>query len=386
MINEEMYEEEDDDLPHHYRRLTAHLQTGSADFNQRLSAYLTNHVAMRSALDQAVRDSYATQAAQHAAQSQNPYLNPNGMPNPQMGYPPHMFGNGPPPPYMIPNMMPMTNAMQKHSPYLIPQPPPDPYIQQQQREFQNFNAQPRIPPSHHHSHGRSASVVHDRQSAFNPNSPVITKPESRRMSMPMAIKSESPALKSIEQPNTPISMPSLTPQLAHQERAQLPKFESSESLRSPEISHDQPYLPPYTVQPCGNDINPFATATPQGDGLYDPNLDFSNDPLMGMFMAGSEAFGTSFDTTMHNSYSGPPLAKLGTNAKPHHDGLNSTLGGGIAPAQLDAGALRGAFEFAPGLGESLKAAGAASATETPGMGPDKWNEWIEPAEWDGAAQ
>jgi hypothetical protein len=56
-----MYEEEDDDLPSQYRRLTAHLQTGSSDFNRRLAAYLTNHVAMRSAVDQAITASYAQQ-------------------------------------------------------------------------------------------------------------------------------------------------------------------------------------------------------------------------------------------------------------------------------------------------------------------------------------
>src|SRR3984957_20785659 len=50
VINEEMYEEEDDDLPLQYRRLTAHLQTNSVDFNRRLEAYLTNQVAMRSAM------------------------------------------------------------------------------------------------------------------------------------------------------------------------------------------------------------------------------------------------------------------------------------------------------------------------------------------------
>lgn len=61
MINEEMYEEEDDDLPLQYRRLTAHLQTGSADFNRRLAAYLTNQVAMRSAMEQMVNNQYPPQ-------------------------------------------------------------------------------------------------------------------------------------------------------------------------------------------------------------------------------------------------------------------------------------------------------------------------------------
>lgn len=61
VINEEMYEEEDDDLPMQYRRLTAHLQTGSADFNRRLAAYLTNQVAMRSAVEQMANGTYGQQ-------------------------------------------------------------------------------------------------------------------------------------------------------------------------------------------------------------------------------------------------------------------------------------------------------------------------------------
>src|SRR3954452_1458488 len=56
VINEEMYEEEDDDLPMQYRRLTAHLQTTNVDFDRRLAAYLTNHVAMRTALGNVVTD------------------------------------------------------------------------------------------------------------------------------------------------------------------------------------------------------------------------------------------------------------------------------------------------------------------------------------------
>lgn len=72
MINEEMYEEEDDDLPFQYRRLTAHLQTGSSEFNRRLAAYLTNQVAMRSAMEQMVNNSYPQQ---YPGQFQHPQQN-----------------------------------------------------------------------------------------------------------------------------------------------------------------------------------------------------------------------------------------------------------------------------------------------------------------------
>lgn len=45
---EEMYEEEDDDMPRSYRALAAHLQTGSPDLNYRVNAFLANRVAMAS--------------------------------------------------------------------------------------------------------------------------------------------------------------------------------------------------------------------------------------------------------------------------------------------------------------------------------------------------
>ena len=46
VIKEEMYEEEDDDLPRSYRLLGPHMQTGSSEMNSRLEAFLTNKIAM----------------------------------------------------------------------------------------------------------------------------------------------------------------------------------------------------------------------------------------------------------------------------------------------------------------------------------------------------
>ncbi|ETN37836.1 uncharacterized protein HMPREF1541_07459 [Cyphellophora europaea CBS 101466] len=92
VINEEMYEEEDDDLPLQYRRLTAHLQTGSADFNRRLAAYLTNQVAMRSAMEQMVNNPYPSQYGnpQYPQTPQNmfqsPMLNHNMAQSPAQSY------------------------------------------------------------------------------------------------------------------------------------------------------------------------------------------------------------------------------------------------------------------------------------------------------------
>ncbi|KJZ77159.1 hypothetical protein HIM_03480 [Hirsutella minnesotensis 3608] len=50
VMKEEMYEEEDDDLPRSYRLLGSHMQTDSPEFNSRVEAYLSNRVAMSALL------------------------------------------------------------------------------------------------------------------------------------------------------------------------------------------------------------------------------------------------------------------------------------------------------------------------------------------------
>jgi len=219
------------------------------------------------------------------------------------------------------------------------------------------------------SQGRSASVLQDKKSAFDAKSPTV-KPEGRRMSKPVAIKSESPA--SIE-PNTPVSMPSLTPQPTHQDLPEVPKLDPSKSLRPPE--HGQAYLPQYTMAAFGNDFNPFAPAPPHG--FYDnpspnPPLEFGSDPLMSMSMAGGEAFGAPFDNVLHNPYSEAPREKLGVDVKGQ---MEETLSGGVVPSQLDLSS----FEYNPGAGESLKAGSVART-------PEKWSEWIEPERWERTVQ
>ncbi|RKF74368.1 hypothetical protein GcM1_240150 [Golovinomyces cichoracearum] len=72
--NEEMYEEEDDDLPLQYRHLTAGFQTSSPEFNRRFAAYLTTHVAIRTALEQSIIQSYQQQEHQQAGLTSQPEL------------------------------------------------------------------------------------------------------------------------------------------------------------------------------------------------------------------------------------------------------------------------------------------------------------------------
>ncbi|KAK1051667.1 hypothetical protein LTR74_016740 [Friedmanniomyces endolithicus] len=87
VVNEEMYEEEDDDLPMQYRRLTAHLQTQNADFTQRFQAYLVNHVAIRQPVGQTAVDGMQMNNQQFHPNAQ--YSNPGftQLPQQQPEYP-----------------------------------------------------------------------------------------------------------------------------------------------------------------------------------------------------------------------------------------------------------------------------------------------------------
>ncbi|KAI0189507.1 hypothetical protein EV127DRAFT_104076 [Xylaria flabelliformis] len=46
VLKEEMYEEMEDEIPRHYKYLTAHLETGSPEMNRRLTAFVTSQTAM----------------------------------------------------------------------------------------------------------------------------------------------------------------------------------------------------------------------------------------------------------------------------------------------------------------------------------------------------
>lgn len=284
VVNEEMYEEEDDDLPMQYRRLTAHLQTGSADFNRRLAAYLTNHVAMRSALDQAITNTYAQQYpnAPHFAHNQSMFTSPMG-----------------------PQSMPMPSPQTyRQSPYPTPGPA-------------GFRPQP---------HARSASLAAPQDLAgYGPNSSHASPVEAsgpldhRRMSMPPAVGSAS----------SPTS--TRTPQsLQNPQRDSTPVPAASPFHLTRQVLPPQPPVPlqsSYGLSGLGPDFSsPFTTSLPmESQLLLGPALD-PNDPLTSMLMAGN-------DGLMPSYFNFGPTASMSKqrNYHPSYDGLSATL----APSALD---------------------------------------------------
>ena len=305
MINEEMYEEEDDELPIQYRRLTAHLQTGSADFNRRLSAYLTNHVAMRSALDQAITSSYAQQypnAPQFAHNHQSMY----------------------PSPFMTHDMP------QQQSPQQYVQSP--------------YNMATGTPSYRSVQHFRSASIPgpHDTPAYTQPAatpSPVQApiQVEQRRMSMPAKSSSPPGAAQTpqIQQSRPKVQQPS--PSYTGQNPVS-PTYAANPDAKSPgqmQAPPQPPSQPQAQVQPQpqqrpwanlpGYDLGPLTTSLPTETQFMLGGLWGSPDPLTTMFMAGSESF-------MQPYYNSTPASvSKQQNFHSSYDGMSATL----APSALD---------------------------------------------------
>ncbi|KAL8937145.1 MAG: hypothetical protein Q9216_004574 [Gyalolechia sp. 2 TL-2023] len=276
VVNEEMYEEEDDDLPVQYRRLTAHLQTGSADFNRRLSAYLTNHVAMRSALDQAITNSYAQQY-------------PNA---------PQFAHNQPgiyPSPLMPSNMTPAQS--------------PHPYMQ------------PSFPSTNFHPSSTRPVQAADSHSPTNYiQSPSSSSPVNATNPRRASAQSKSASPVAIRTPQSmharpPVSQPSL-PYQVKQEPAPLQVSVSSQPQQIP---------PTPTSLYSPEDYGPLsATLPPESQILLGPALR-PGDPMTSTLMGSNENF-------MQSYWGHPPTSGTKSrNFHPSYDGMSATL----APSALD---------------------------------------------------
>ena len=404
VVNEEMYEEEDDDLPQQYRRLTAHLQTGSADFNRRLAAYLTNHVAMRSALDQAITNSYAQQypnAPQFAHNNQTIFSSPF-MPH---GMPPAM-----------PSQM-----QQMPQPQRMPQPSSQPYRQ-------SPYPLPGTPGYRPHAHKLSTSVSKTLDLPGYPQgSPVDSNSQSdnRRMSMPSS--SMSPITPAT--PHTPLSLqhPQLTAAPKRSSYSSEPDGSTSHSMAPPSASSatQQPQQTRPSSQPIPQpaphpmtqsmptsmaqynppnyypDSGPFSMSLPAESQMLLGNTLDPNDPLTSMFMAGSENFAQPFFTyNSFNSLGSSNMVLKDPNFHPSYDGMSATL----APSALDMSPLHrelnepvsGTTEstnitsFNPnydavfgdykGVGFVHPGSSAGSGTVTPGV-DGSWDAFINDNSW-----
>jgi hypothetical protein len=278
-----MYEE-DDDLPSQYRRLTAHLQTNSTAFNQRLAAYLTGQIGVRSAVDQYLNNSYT-----------HPFPSAQQFSHPQ-------------PIYQNPGM-----AQQFHQQMMQQSNSPNSMYRQAPYPMHNLHQRASA------MHRRSVSIANPQITSNKTQSPALPEEEKRRMSLASApVTSGSPDL-----PRTPISNTSNTP-------TTIPTTpQTSFSQQQP----SQTFQAQYNTSNFNPDLSLFTTALPaESQMLLGSALD-PRDPMTNMFMAGSQYMSNSyyqFDSTLPPTYSvGKDVS--GGQLYPSFDGLNATL----APSELE---------------------------------------------------
>ncbi|EPE26967.1 hypothetical protein GLAREA_02881 [Glarea lozoyensis ATCC 20868] len=344
VVNEEMYEEEDDDLPGQYRRLTAHLQTPSADFNRKLSAYLTTNISMRAAVEQAVFNSYAQQQQQNG-----------GMP--QFGnsmYPSPMIAHQAQQQLQSPISPSMRSPSFRQAPY-----PPRPQQQQQQQMQANQLAQ---------SHQRSATLanIHDVSANARP-SPIVTDTE-RRQSLPVIAAARSPV-----ETRSPLSATATTPK----ERPSFPpgSFTQSNIQKGQNtFSMQQPFEMNSFPTNTGVNYGPMNTAmTGDAQGFLGSSMN-PNDQMSNMMMVGNTSVTPNF-FGFEQQASSTGLGKYQTH--PTQSGLHSTL----APSDLDANPpLENDFLQSNSFFDD--ALNAGSNGQTPVLTPgDPWESYVNFDDW-----
>ena len=288
-----MYEEEDDDLPLQYLRLTAHLQTGSADFNRRLAAYLTNHVAMRSALDQAINDSYAQQFPNAPTYAHN---QASMFPSPIMTHGLSMAAPGSVP-LSAPPRSSQFNHQHRQVPYPSPGAPGYRQNQQQQQQQHQRSASLMSPhPTPEASSGHSVGATEVQEQSFS----------NRRMSMPAAAAST---------PGTP---------LVPQTETAIASSKSSPSVKVSSIAKDDvqitqqamvpPNRPASVQQTC---MSPLTMSLPQdSQQLLWPALN-TGDPFASLLMSNG--------SNLHSGYFDTSYMSKDAQFYSSVDGMNATL-------------------------------------------------------------
>lgn len=262
-----------------YRRLTAHLQTGSADFNRRLSAYLTNHVAMRSALDQAISNSYAQQ-----------YPNAPQFAHNQPGMYPSPF-----------NTQGMTPAQSPQS-YMQP-------------HFQSANPVSFRPPS-----VRPVSTAGQPSPGSYVQSPSTSSPVDANDQRRGSIKSKSTSPVAVRTPQSMhagLSYPQVSTSY-QTKQIQAP-------VQIPSSSQSQQIPPTPTSMYSPHELGPLsATLPPESQQLLASALD-PKDPMSSMLMGGHDNFTQSYWAP---SFVSPMKTR---NFHPSYNGMSATL----APSALD---------------------------------------------------
>ncbi|KAJ4990695.1 hypothetical protein SVAN01_03704 [Stagonosporopsis vannaccii] len=285
VINEEMYEEEDDDLPTQYQRLNAHLHTTSVMFNKKLHDYIaTQHGVRNMFMSQYQNPSFQQYGGQippqtNAAFGQNNWLNPTMMPPQQFSQQtPQNFGQQP---------QPAQSQGVRSSPYHIPQKP----------------------------HQRSASIAVPPAMDSSMQQGTSTPQDARRMSLP--------AQAGVDDQTRPVISrgPSFAQQQPTSPHTDTASPLSGSGQRTPQLQADNE-ISVSAFSPMNYSLgsqmlsgpSPLSMALPAESQQFVGSVLDPNDPRTAMFMSGSEHIAQPFTPTYtYNPNYSPKALKSGSN-------------------------------------------------------------------------
>jgi hypothetical protein len=317
VINEEMYEEEDDDLPTQYQRLNAHINSSNIMFNKKLHDYIATQHGVRSMF---------------MSQYQNP---PFQQP---LGFGGNAGLSSMPPPQFGPTMVP---GFQQPTPYSPTSGP-----------SQSFRQAPYQIPQRPSPHQRSMSIqLPNSATTFDPTALQmngdVTTPQGggdRRLSLPPQAFGQNPnagqegASQAMFSPSSSVHSP-LTPSSG------VPLSRDPSRLQSEADTPAFAYSP--TSFPMSSQVfsgNPLTLSLPpESQQLIGSALD-PNDPHTAILMSGSNNLAQPFSNYTYN----PNATKQSTSS--NATGTSSPTG----PAQT----------LSAGINMKLETAPASSATST----------------------
>lgn len=308
VVNEEMYEEEDEDLPTQYQRLSAHLHTGSLQFNRKLHDYIATQHGVRNLFLQQYQPlpahgSQLTPNVGSYSQMQSPFISQ------QMMLPPQTF-----------NQAPQAFNQSAH--------PSSPQGHQQPQ--QGYRHTPYPIPSHR-QHQRSASIPSPQQMPgftgqyFAPVGTPQTE-EQRRLSLPpQALEQSSYSMANDR------TRPSLSRSTTSQSIQQIPVASRNGLHRksaTPPSTHESPPSQldnsppssfPFMTMNCDPssqvlDMNPLSMSLPPESQQFLGSVLDPDDPYTSIFMAGSDQIPQPFGKYTYHPNIGDKLSRAANSA------------------------------------------------------------------------
>jgi len=295
VINEEMYEEEDDDLPTQYQRLNAHLHTTSVLFNKKLHDYIATQHGVRNMFMSQYQNPPMPQFAGQFSPSTTtfPQSTANNWLNPSMP-PPHQF-----------------NAASSQQ--SVSQPPPPPSYASNNQQQHGFRHTPYQIPQRTNPHQRSLSIqLPNATSVFEPATQSatgsVTSPQesfNRRLSLPPSAFNQT--TQSIIETQTRPSLsrsstgPSVHPSTPSNSGSSING--GSDEVKSP-LQNDANTTISFPFGPTGYSFDSQVlnsnilsmSLPPESQQFVGSALD-PNDPRTAVFMAGSDNLPQPFAPT-----------------------------------------------------------------------------------------